>query len=495
MAGSASAYSLQSIVVSNVQPSSDGCTAPPQTSAFSTSDTVYIYFLVQGLNSGDQASARWIEPAGSWTWTTNWNGVSRAGNWCFTGSIAASQLAKTGPWRVEAYLNGQLLGQSSFNIAGPGGSGSGGSGSGGNGSGSASGNTGSFDGINCSHLWGWWKDSNSPTVIASVKIYIDGTLLDTIRAGDHDTIRAGDHRSDLASAGIGNHAFNYYAIPASLKDGQSHRVRVVDAVTDRDLPGSPKDFRDRCGTSTPTSPPPGGGSGAGATAWEYTLSNYGEDLRPFFVRLTKTPTGAGRYQYRLAFTVSQYNSLPVVGGYWKLDSAAVTVVGPRNGGFARKNSRWHVTYDNPGRVWTDNATWYDPPSPPSTDLILGAKAVMLVLGVVVPHGGDPQSVKEYIDEIFAQKTDVGPASWALGAKIEDDERNYAFHVPVDLFKAFGNRVTGAQFTIDDVDETNGQLEFYLRGKDLGGHIFGLEIGTDRRALTWKKNVPARLSPF
>jgi hypothetical protein len=69
------------------------------------------------------------------------------------------------------------------------------------------------------------------------------------------TVAAGDSRTDLMQAGIGNHAFNVYALPVSLKDGRSHSIRAVFSGTNTDLIGSPKTFQNTCGT---TSAPPSG---------------------------------------------------------------------------------------------------------------------------------------------------------------------------------------------------------------------------------------------
>jgi hypothetical protein len=170
------------------------------------------------------------------------------------------------------------------------------------------------------------------------------------------------------------------------------------------------------------------------------------------------------------------------------------VVGPRNGGFAQKYSSWQVTYDNSATVQTGTATWTAPPTPPSDEDVLAFKGLEWTLGVTTPAVGDFVDFVDYVSEVLADETSVGPSSWALGPKIDDDEHYYTIHSPIDLFVLFGRRVNGARFTIDNVDESNGQLEFYLRGKDTGGHIFGLEIGLDRQALTWSKNVLARISP-
>src|SRR2546427_6301455 len=64
------------------------------------------------------------------------------------------------------------------------------------------------------------------------------------------TVSANQFRQDLLNAGIGNgiHGFGF-TTPATLKNGQSHSIRVRFAGTTTDLSSSPQTIR--CGSATP----------------------------------------------------------------------------------------------------------------------------------------------------------------------------------------------------------------------------------------------------
>src|ERR1035441_9631447 len=162
----------------------------------------------------------------------SWSNISQST--CFISDLQIAGTSITnylGDWHVEVYLNGTTIVNIPFHI-GPveprGGV-----------------YTGSFDAVDCSHIYGWAKDSNNPNTTTSVDISVDGTVWATIAAGDY--------RFDLANAGIGNHAFNEYYLPSNLKDGNQHSVRVVYSGTTTDLPSSPQNFRNTCGITPPTS--------------------------------------------------------------------------------------------------------------------------------------------------------------------------------------------------------------------------------------------------
>jgi hypothetical protein len=92
---------------------------------------------------------------------------------------------------------------------------------------------GSFDKLEVVSLGGWAWDALQANTPIKVEVYDATTLLATIVAGEF--------REDLKSAGKGDgkHAFNY-ALPQTLRDGQSHIISVRYAGTSSDLPGSPK---------------------------------------------------------------------------------------------------------------------------------------------------------------------------------------------------------------------------------------------------------------
>ena len=92
---------------------------------------------------------------------------------------------------------------------------------------------GSFDKLEVGTLGGWAWDKAQPNTPIKVEIYDGSTLLSSALAQGF--------REDLKNAGKGdgNHAFNY-ALPANLRDGQSHVIAIRYAGTSLDLPGSPK---------------------------------------------------------------------------------------------------------------------------------------------------------------------------------------------------------------------------------------------------------------
>jgi hypothetical protein len=92
---------------------------------------------------------------------------------------------------------------------------------------------GSFDKLAVESVGGWAWDASRPTVAIKVEIYEGGKLLGTVTAQEF--------RQDLKTAGKGdgNHAFNY-ALPQTLRDGQSHTITIKYDGTASELPGSPK---------------------------------------------------------------------------------------------------------------------------------------------------------------------------------------------------------------------------------------------------------------
>ncbi len=87
---------------------------------------------------------------------------------------------------------------------------------------------GFFDTADCQVIAGWARDTRRPQVPATVDIF-DGEMLLA-------TVAADQFRRDLADAGYGDgrHGFTY-AVPASLKDGKPHAIRVTVAGTQVEL--------------------------------------------------------------------------------------------------------------------------------------------------------------------------------------------------------------------------------------------------------------------
>ena len=116
----ARSWTLQNLEVSKSAATS--CTPPSPATSFSVTDgNAYEYFLLQGLKSGDQVSLRWVTPNTGIYYTTTWNKLSAAGNYCFTGGyLTNSQYGRyPGGWWVEVYVNGQYQGHAPFTITAP----------------------------------------------------------------------------------------------------------------------------------------------------------------------------------------------------------------------------------------------------------------------------------------------------------------------------------------------------------------------------------------
>jgi uncharacterized protein (TIGR03437 family) len=107
---------LQNAVISKVAPSTTSCTAPPQATTFSATDTaVYVYFDVSGVNAGDTFTVAFFGPSGQFYTgvggESDWQGATSAGEWCYNTTNAplliAGNSAATmpGTWTVGIYYN------------------------------------------------------------------------------------------------------------------------------------------------------------------------------------------------------------------------------------------------------------------------------------------------------------------------------------------------------------------------------------------------------
>ncbi|MCF2504696.1 T9SS type A sorting domain-containing protein [Dyadobacter sp. CY107] len=92
---------------------------------------------------------------------------------------------------------------------------------------------GSFQTADCNQIIGWVWDKNEAGAAQVIEL-IEGSTV-------HATVTANIYRSDLKNAGYGtgNYGFNF-ALPASLKDGQSHQLSVRVKNSNYTLSGSPK---------------------------------------------------------------------------------------------------------------------------------------------------------------------------------------------------------------------------------------------------------------
>ena len=88
---------------------------------------------------------------------------------------------------------------------------------------------------NAEKVWGWAWDKSNPGAGVAVDIFDGETLLASILATEH--------RRDIASYTKDNgcHAF-VYELPAGVKDGLPHNIRVKISGTNIDAYGTPKVF-------------------------------------------------------------------------------------------------------------------------------------------------------------------------------------------------------------------------------------------------------------
>ena len=213
------------------------CTAPPSANSFVPADgTVNVYFLLNSVHPGDVTKVLWFNPAGASPWYTVWDpppndGYTSRCYW-FNLDIGKYIAPSWGFWSAQIRVNDQNIGSPiSFQVN-----------SGTQPAAAAPEYEGSFDGADCSHIFGWARNKKDVNAVVSVDISVDGSF----RAA----VPAGDTRSDLTQSNIGNHAFNYYTLPGQLKDGYSHTIRVVYSGTSQDLPGSVRLFQNPCTNTT-----------------------------------------------------------------------------------------------------------------------------------------------------------------------------------------------------------------------------------------------------
>jgi hypothetical protein len=94
---------------------------------------------------------------------------------------------------------------------------------------------GFHDLADCETIYGWAWDRTKPDAAINVDIYDGDKLLATAPANQF--------RQDLFDQGIGNgfHGF-IYAVPANLKDGRAHSIKVKISGGSTELFGTPKEI-------------------------------------------------------------------------------------------------------------------------------------------------------------------------------------------------------------------------------------------------------------
>jgi len=104
--------SFQDWLMAKSVPGGSRCVPPAATTTFFTTDAVAtVWFLVDGMNVGDEATAKWFSPDGALYATYDWAAVAAPGSGCLSESmdIAGNPPASLpGPWTVKVYWNGSL---------------------------------------------------------------------------------------------------------------------------------------------------------------------------------------------------------------------------------------------------------------------------------------------------------------------------------------------------------------------------------------------------
>jgi hypothetical protein len=161
---------------------------------------------------------------------------------------------------------------------------------------------GFHDGADCTNIRGWAWDRTLPNTPIDVDIFGGSTLLARVSANRF--------RQDLLNAGIGNgyHAF-VFTTPESVKNGQTHAIRVAIAANGQNLGGTPRSIT--CGNRPPTPQPDSAAAHSGrAVTIDVTANDSDPDGDP--VTLTASPIvvppGSGS-AVRVSGSSIQYTSL------------------------------------------------------------------------------------------------------------------------------------------------------------------------------------------
>jgi hypothetical protein len=95
---------------------------------------------------------------------------------------------------------------------------------------------GALDGFDAVSIHGWAWDPKQPNAAIKLDIYDGDTKLATVLADEE--------RADLVKDKLGNgkHAFTY-PIPANLKDGKEHTIRLKVSGSNKELEQSPKTYK------------------------------------------------------------------------------------------------------------------------------------------------------------------------------------------------------------------------------------------------------------
>src|ERR1035441_5069504 len=129
------------------------CSAPPPASSFAASDgTVNVYFLLNSVHPGDVTKVLWLNPVGANAWYTMWDPTPNDGytSRCYwlNFDIAKYIAPSWGLWSAQITVNDRNVGSPiSFQVN-----------SGAQPPAATPEYEGSFDGVDCSHIFGWARN-------------------------------------------------------------------------------------------------------------------------------------------------------------------------------------------------------------------------------------------------------------------------------------------------------------------------------------------------
>ncbi|HTS49294.1 MAG TPA: hypothetical protein VMH05_15185 [Bryobacteraceae bacterium] len=108
-------------------PSDDACNPSPKAANFLTTDsTVWLYVAASNGAAGDVLTVDWVEPNGNMYYTTTFEPLPTAGNYCFDDymDVAGQSAAQyPGTWTIRGHWNGANFFSLTFTLSTPGGTG------------------------------------------------------------------------------------------------------------------------------------------------------------------------------------------------------------------------------------------------------------------------------------------------------------------------------------------------------------------------------------
>ncbi len=464
--------------VTTKQPWNGNCDRNAYTAANTfapTDEAMRAYFEIDNVSSTDIVSVQWIQPNNSAFSSDVWG--SGAGNRCYMDWVpiaGAAAASLPGTWHAKGLVNGIQIFDLVVTLGGnpiqPRGANY----------------IGSFDPIptDCSHLYGWALDANTPSLTISVDILKDGSYLGSASANQP--------RSDL-TGDLANHAWNFFNVPP-LIDGQTHTIKVVYSGTSQEVPGSSRQFppsgaqASSCSPGAPSNPP---------SVWIYS-GRTDSRLDGFIVRLEKEHLSGSDYQYRF-FIVNDSGY-----SFSRLTKGLLVMVN-RVGTYVYQDSYTsRIGWGSSDQI-LNNLTigWEIPPTSGSS----GAGQAAITLLSLLAYADDPAAAAvgqaagvitdaQAVSGLFGQAANVwnymSPSTTFLRNMV--DQNSYTTRRYYIESSPQGNNAPdwgGIRFSINVREDGSDQPVFFLMtDNNTFNGILSLEIGTNRQSY-----IPGRLFPI